>query len=600
MGVLARGQGWGTAWRGEGAVPFGVGLSGSRNRDPDVFRAAAYGIPVAERMVPPGTWSAERVLDALRDWAREVGRPPFAYEWSPGGSRAAGRSPRVWERWSREYPRWPEAKTVAHYHRTWGAALLAAGLAGGREPLELSLNERVEAAQRMAAAGFSAHAIGDELGVRDETVGRYLRARVCGCGRNWVVRATRCGRCAREQAARAAPPRWDRAGVAGALGRWSELEGRAPSSEEWLGGRHARGRWAQEYPAWPATGTVVNLFGSWNRALGAAGLVVKPYAYTDEEVLRALRADAERLGRSPTREEWSHRPVGVPGVGAVQTHFGTWNAALRAAGLEVNKEYGRWTRELAIAALRRDASRRGRSPTSEEWRVARRSRPHAATVEKLFGSWNAGLRAAGLPPNGEPGKWTPGGVLDALRRLERELARQPTSGDLERPPAGYPNKAIITRKLGSWGAACRQLGWSSEQRVLATDQEMIGALQAAGRELGVGFTHEDYKAVSGARGWPSANAITARFGSWNEPRQRAGLPVTRRLQRGWQPEQMQRALRACARRIGRTPLARDWDELAREQGWPSSATLTRRLGYGSWVAALDAAGLTTPTRPRLV
>jgi hypothetical protein len=220
-----------------------------------------------------------------------------------------------------------------------------------------------------------------------------------------------------------APPWWERAGVIEALMRWRELEGCAPRSEQWLGGRDARGRWAQEYPEWPATATVVKLFGSWNRALQAARLPIKPYAYTDEEVLKALRADADRLGRAPTREEWSHRPLDVPGVGAVQTHFGSWNAGLRAARLEVNKEYGKWTLELAIAALRRDAKRRGRSPTSEEWSTARRSRPHSATVEKLFGSWNAGLRAAGLRPNAEPDKWTPATVLEALRRLEQELGR---------------------------------------------------------------------------------------------------------------------------------------------------------------------------------
>jgi hypothetical protein len=541
--------------------------------------------------VPPGTWSAERVLDALRDWTREVGRPPFAYEWSPGHSRAAGRSPGVWERWAREYPRWPEARTVAHYHGTFGAALLAAGVPGGRPPLELGLSERVEAARRMAAAGFSGQAIAGELGVRAGTVARYLSAHLCPCGRNWVVRAMRCGQCAREQAALATPPQWDRADVIEAIKRWTELEGSTPKSEQWLSGRHARGRWAREYPAWPANATVVRLFGCWNGALAAAGLPIKPFAYTDEEVLRALRADAERLGRAPLRDEWLHRPLDVPGVGAVQTHFGSWNAGLRAAGLEVNKEYGKWTRELAIAALRRDAKRRGRSPTSEEWGTSRRTRPHSGTVEKLFGSWNAGLRAAGLEPNHERDKWTPASVFDALRRLERELGRQPTSADLQRPRAGYPNGAIVRRKLGSWGAACRRLGWSFERRVLATDEEMIGALQAAGRELGADFTHGDYKAISGTRGWPSANAITARFGSWNEPRRLAGLPVSRRLERGWESEQLARALRAAARRIGRTPHARDWDDLAREQAWPSSATVARRLGSGSWTAAIEAAGL---------
>jgi len=116
---------------------------------------------------------------------------------------------------------------------------------------------------------------------------------------------------------------------------------------------------------------------------------------------------------------------------------------------------------------------------------------------------------------------------------------------------------------------------------MASEEEMIGALQAAGRELGVDFTHGDYKAVSGARGWPSASAISARFGSWNESRERAGLPVSRRLERGWEPDELVRAVRAAARRIGRSPSARDWDELARENGWPSSATVMRRLGSGS-------------------
>jgi DNA-binding NarL/FixJ family response regulator len=69
---------------------------------------------------------------------------------------------------------------VAHYHGTFGAALLAAGLPGGRPPLELPLNERVDAARRMAAAGFSAETIAGELGVHAGTVGTYLRAHMCG------------------------------------------------------------------------------------------------------------------------------------------------------------------------------------------------------------------------------------------------------------------------------------------------------------------------------------------------------------------------------------------------------------------------------------
>ena len=451
-------------------------------RDPGPELAAAFGLPVQERFVAPGTWNAEEVLDALRDWTSEVGLPPYAYEWcSPS---AKGREPRLRgsERWVRDYPRWPGAGTVSRYHGSWKAALLAAGLPGGRQPLELSLGERVEAARRMHSSGISRRLIADELGVSEHTVGVYLRATLCECGRYWRVRGARCIQCAAEANA-ARVRRWDRPAVIDALQRWARSEGGPPSSEQWLPGRNARERWAREYPAWPPNGTVTRLFGSWNAAIAAAGFAAKPSAYTDQHVIDALQADARQRGRTPRLEEWLDRPAGSPGIGAVNTHFGSWNAGLRAAGLRLTHRQGYWTRQRLITALQRDARRRGRAPARDEWARSAHGRPSWSTVASVFGSWNEGLRAARLPLNGERDKWTPVSVLDALRRLERELGRQPTSQDLVRPPAGYPNTAIIARKLGSWSAACSKLDWKARhlgsQRGRRQDQEGRAALPEA-------------------------------------------------------------------------------------------------------------------------
>jgi Homeodomain-like domain len=201
-------------------------------RDSRAQLTAAFGLPVQERFVAPGAWNAERVLDALCAWTSEIGRPPFAYEWcSPTESR-----PRGSERWAREYPRWPSADTVAAYHATWRAALPAAGLPGGRPALELPLGERIEAARRMRATGISVAEIADELGVAESTVGKYLRATPCECGRNWRVRGPRCTQCAVDANA-ARVRRWDRPSVIDALKRWARIEGRPPASVEWLPGQ---------------------------------------------------------------------------------------------------------------------------------------------------------------------------------------------------------------------------------------------------------------------------------------------------------------------------------------------------------------------------
>src|SRR5881275_691637 len=55
--------------------------------------------------------------------------------------------------------------------------------------------------------------------------------------------------------------------------------------------------------------------------------------YTDDQILEELRASAARLGRSPTMREFAADPAATVHPQTVIEHFGTWNAAKRAAGL---------------------------------------------------------------------------------------------------------------------------------------------------------------------------------------------------------------------------------------------------------------------------
>ena len=55
--------------------------------------------------------------------------------------------------------------------------------------------------------------------------------------------------------------------------------------------------------------------------------------YTNDEILEELRGAARRLGRSPTMREFARDPEAHVHPQTVIEHFGTWNAAKRAAGL---------------------------------------------------------------------------------------------------------------------------------------------------------------------------------------------------------------------------------------------------------------------------
>jgi hypothetical protein len=63
----------------------------------------------------------------------------------------------------------------------------------------------------------------------------------------------------------------------------------------------------------------------------------------------------------------------------------------------------RWTRELIIYALDLHHRRHLRVPTKREWEKAGEDHPSLMTVRRAFGSWNAAVTAAGLRARGPGG-----------------------------------------------------------------------------------------------------------------------------------------------------------------------------------------------------
>jgi hypothetical protein len=59
--------------------------------------------------------------------------------------------------------------------------------------------------------------------------------------------------------------------------------------------------------------------------------------WTDEAILDAIRAYAKRNGHPPTKNGWDKAAKGRPCAATVMAHFGSWNAALSAAGFPQRK-----------------------------------------------------------------------------------------------------------------------------------------------------------------------------------------------------------------------------------------------------------------------
>ena len=168
--------------------------------------------------------------------------------------------------------------------------------------------------------------------------------------------------------------------------------------------------------------------------------------YTDEEILDELRASARRMGRSPTMREFAADPEASVRPQTVIEHFGTWNAAKRAAGLRPRRFI---SREELVAQLRELGEELGRTPTVRDIEEHRGRMASKSLIWHTFGSLAAALKEAGFDvPVGE-------------ERLERAIA---DGAVLARELGHLPKMAEWKDAVGATKRCCpsgRSTGWST-------------------------------------------------------------------------------------------------------------------------------------------
>jgi HNH endonuclease len=146
--------------------------------------------------------------------------------------------------------------------------------------------------------------------------------------------------------------------------------------------------------------------------------------YSDEQILDELRASAERIGRSPTMREFAADGKTTVHPQTVIEHFGSWNAAKRAAGL-VPRRFA--TREELLGLLRELGDELGRPPTARDIDEHKGRMPSKSLYWHTFGSLSNALRDAGFDvPVGEERLER---AVEQGAALARKLGRLPKFAD---------------------------------------------------------------------------------------------------------------------------------------------------------------------------
>jgi hypothetical protein len=198
-------------------------------------------------------------------------------------------------------------------------------------------------------------------------------------------------------------------------------------------------------------------------------------------------------------------------------YFGTWRAAIEAAGIPYDsvRKYRDWSKERIIETIKRlekdgvDLSFRSMMLSKYAPMV------YAAIRPNHFGSWKEALTAAGLAPEDiyRYRSWDDDSIISEIRRLKDEGADLSSKRMDE---TANPLIATARRRFGNWGAAIERAGidYSAIRRRRRWTAELvlqeIRKLRESGADLRSGEVRHHHPALFAA-------ACKARFfGSWNK------------------------------------------------------------------------------------
>ncbi|MBT7903586.1 hypothetical protein HN587_07015 [Candidatus Woesearchaeota archaeon] len=173
----------------------------------------------------------------------------------------------------------------------------------------------------------------------------------------------------------------------------------------------------------PGRLTYSNRFGSWNKALQKAGLNIISVRkigkkVTDEYIINSVREKYNKTGKSPDAKDFSSMYA---------QRFGTWNNLLRKAGIPLSRRQDYSNNEL-LDILKQVSEKLGRTPKVNEFDKLDESYPKSILYHRRFGSWNNAIKKAGLDITKEM-KYTKKMIISSLHDFKKLHSRVPKALD---------------------------------------------------------------------------------------------------------------------------------------------------------------------------
>ncbi len=198
-------------------------------------------------------------------------------------------------------------------------------------------------------------------------------------------------------------------------------------------------------------------FGSWDAALAAAGVQAEQVRLRSRWTPETILERIRGLAGSGASLSYTACDAKESGLGqAARRAFGTWAGALQAAGLDASRveTRRRWTPERILEEIRRLDEKAGMLES------ASREKALVKAARRRWGSWEDAVAAAGRAPvSTSPSvrRW------DSLRVLE-EIRKRAEEGRSLQP------RVVLSECGGLWSAARRRFGtWAEAVRTAGVE-----------------------------------------------------------------------------------------------------------------------------------
>lgn len=117
---------------------------------------------------------------------------------------------------------------------------------------------------------------------------------------------------------------------------------------------------------------------------------------TNTKMIKAIKQAALYYGHTPSVDEYDNFVKEIPYSKHITYRFGTWNKALAASGLKINKMNKKPSHKSMIESICEAYKHFTCIPSMRKYDTFKSKICSASTIMRSFGSWNNALKAAGL------------------------------------------------------------------------------------------------------------------------------------------------------------------------------------------------------------